>query len=112
LNLVQRISNASKQQLTLIAADGTLISFYLYYAPTQQAWFCDINDGSFVVDGLQIMVSPNMLHQWKNILTYGIMVYSSDGYEAQNIDDFQQGRIQLYLLSADEVASVEASQFA
>ncbi len=112
MNLIQRISNAASQQFTLIAADGTQISFLLYYLPTQNAWFCDLTAGTWSVTGLQVVVSPNMLHQWKNVLTWGIMIYSSDGYEPQNIDDFQIGRIQLYLLSAADVASLEASQFA
>jgi hypothetical protein len=108
---VNKITDDPDQQITLIGEAGQQISFNLYFDPTQNGWFADISWGTWQVTGFQILVGPNVWRQWKNIITFGLMVTSSDGYDPAYIEDFASGRIQLYLLNASDVQAVEAEFF-
>lgn len=108
---INTITDAPTQNMTLIGEAGEQISFNLYFKPTQNAWFADMSCGTWQVQGFQILVGPNVWRQWKNILTFGLMCTSTDGYDPQYIEDFQSQRIQLYLLNASDVQAVEAGLF-
>lgn len=111
MNLLNKISSDARQQFTLIGAAGEQISFFLYFMPSQNAWCCDIAWNDFKVQGLQIVVGPNILRQWRNVITFGIACYSTDAYDPQYLNDFLTGRIRLYTLSSDDIAAVEAGLF-
>lgn len=111
MNLLNKINDSAAQQFTIIGEAGEQISFLLYFLPSQNGWYCDISWGDFEVQGLKILVGPNILRRWSNIITFGLTCYSTDGYDPQYINDFLTGRIQLYILSASDVQAVEAGLF-
>jgi hypothetical protein len=105
---INGISSYPSQQFTVVGAQGENISFNLYYLPGQQGWFYDVSYGSFTVTGQRLVVSLNTLNQWVNIIEFGLMCMSTDGYDPLYIDDFTTGRIALYLLTQADIAGITA----
>lgn len=61
-----------------------------------------LNNGDFILQGVRISVSPNILHQWRNQIPFGIGCTCS-GREPTQQNDFASGAANLYLLTQQEV---------
>lgn len=108
MRLINALTADAKQKYTLIGENKERIGFYLYYMPSQQTWFFDIDDGAFIAKGLQLGLGYNILRNYKNLLTYGLMVTSSDGLDPFYINDFVSGRITIFLLNNEEKELIES----
>lgn len=101
---IQQITRQSRQKMTLILPDGSQIQMEIYFMPLQQGWFIvKMIYGDFVLQNIRITVSPNMLHQFKNQIPFGLACFSPDNREPTLQDDFLTGAASLYVLTADEV---------
>lgn len=102
-------SDAAFQNATLIGEDGSVIDFTLYFAPRQNSWFFNISCAAqdFTANGIRLCNSPNLLRQWRNNLTFGLAVVSEDSFDPNNIEDLLSNRIQIFLLNAADVQTVE-----
>lgn len=101
--LVQQITNNPLQKQTLILDDGTSLSLTIYFRPMQQGWF--INEliyGSFVLNGVRITNSPNMLNQFINQIPFGLGCFSTANREPSQQQDFSSGASNLYILNHAE----------
>ena len=102
--IIQQITTDFKQQQTLVLPDGTTILFQIKFIPLQGGWFIDtLTYGSFTIHNLRICNSPNMLHQFRNIIPFGLTCFSSYNREPSQQEDFSSGASIMYLLSAAEV---------
>jgi hypothetical protein len=107
--LIKQITADSLQQQNLVLPDGSTILIQLYFRPMQYGWFFNtITYGSLTIHGLRVCNSPNMLHQWRNQLPFGLACYSTNNREPSLIGDFSSGASKLYLLTAAEVAEYTA----
>lgn len=106
------LTNAARQQVNVIGDNGEVIPFLIYFLPTQNGWAFNIGYGDFQLNGAYLTISPNCLRGYRNILPFGLLCTSVDGYEPQFISDFIDGRVSLFLLNAAEVAEVEATVYA
>jgi hypothetical protein len=103
--LIQQITNDPLQKQTLILPDGTSLSLTVNFVPMQYGWFItSLIYGSFILNGLRITNSPNMLHQFKNQIPFGLACFSTNNREPSQQEDFSSGTSQLYILNAAEVA--------
>lgn len=68
----------------------------------------DIQYENFTAKGLKIVRGPNILARHINTLPFGLSVVVSDNYEPFLINDFVSGRVSLFLLDSDDVATVES----
>ena len=103
--LIQQITNDPLQKQTLILPDGTSLSLTVNFVPMQYGWFItSLIYGSFTLNGLRITNSPNMLHQFKNQIPFGLACFSTNNREPSQQQDFSSGASQLYILSSAEVA--------
>lgn len=60
---------------------------------------------TFVLNGLRVCVSPNMLYQWKNILPFGLGCFiTTANREPTQVQDFSSNLFQLFLLTSEEVS--------
>jgi hypothetical protein len=105
---VQGITDDANQVQTVVLPDGSTMSLALVYSPMQYGWFMDITYGSFILQGFRVHTSPNMLHQYKNQIPFGLACFTTDGYEPTQQQDFDQGYAVLDILTSDEVAQYEA----
>lgn len=106
--LIQEFSNEPKQQHTLVLPDGSRFTVNFEFKPQQTGWFItELTYGSFILRNLRITTNPNILHQFKNLLPFGLGCYVQDNQEAVLPEDFSSGRAKLYVLTRDEVELYE-----
>ncbi len=106
---VNQITNDPFQQQTLVLPDGTSLQLQIYFMPLQYGWFItSLTYGTFTLNGLRITNSPNMLHQFRNQLPFGLACFSTNNREPSQQTDFSSGASQLYILTAAEVAAYTA----
>jgi len=108
---ITKLTDQSKQKLTMVATDGNLIDMFFYYSSTQSCWNVDIAWNDFVLNGSQLCNSPNLLRNFKNIIPFGLFVNSTDRLDPQYINDFISGRVAVFLLAQNEVEAVEIGYY-
>ena len=106
------LSASPKQQFKLQTAGGDIVTFDFYFFQSQIGWFFDISFGNFKSTGLRLVNSLNVLSAYFNILRFGLMVEVPDGAEPYFLDDFINGRVNLYFLEEDEVKQLEETVYA
>lgn len=111
MRLIDKISGAPNQRLTIITEDGDAVTVSLKWLPSQQRWSMGLIFDTFEVNGLLLAVSPNMIRGFKNVIPFGIAIDSTDALDPMYLNDFTSGRIKFYLLSAADVLTIESSLF-
>lgn len=102
---IQRITSDARQKQTLLLPDGTQFDLNIYFVPMQYGWFITgLTYQSFVLKGLRISNSPNLLFQYKNKIPFGLACFSRASREPTQQDDFASGYSGLYILNSAEVA--------
>lgn len=105
--LITNITSDAQQTQTLTLPDGSSLTMQLYYNVSQYGWFMTISWGSFQLNSFRICNSPNILNQFRNQLTFGLLCLTSDQREPTQIMDFASGASQLFILSSAEVAEYQ-----
>lgn len=101
--LIQQITSAPSQSMSLALQDGTYLTLTMYFMPMQQTWVIrQLTYNDFTLYGLRITVSPNMLNQWRNQLPFGLGCFTNEGREPSLAEDFSSGAFKMYLLSEEE----------
>lgn len=102
--LIQQVTSDALQKQNLVLPDGSQVSLTIYFRPMQFGWFVDnLTSGTFILNGLRITNSPNMLYQFKNQIPFGLACYSTNNREPSQANDFSSGASKLYILTAAEV---------
>jgi hypothetical protein len=103
---IPNITDDYLQIKSLVLPSGSKIVMSLYYMPIQTGWFItNLTYGTFQLNGLRITNSPNMLHQFKNKIPFGLACFSSTTREPNLLQDFLSGSSSLYILTPAEVAA-------
>lgn len=101
--IVDSITSDAKQKQSLVLPNGTTFEIEMEYKPLQRGWFfTSLTYGDFVLTGMRICTSPNLLHQYKNKLPFGIAVTSLANGEPTQQEDFFSGNSVMYILTEDE----------
>lgn len=104
MNLINQVTNDTRQRQIIPLDDGTTFEISIYFMPMQYGWFIEeLIYGSFKVSCMRIVNSPNLLHQFKNKLPFGLACISNEDREPSLQNDFSSGASNLYVLSKDEV---------
>lgn len=106
---VQQITDAPKQKQTIILPDGSQFVLRIEYIPMQVGWFIrEITHLDFRVTNVRIVTSPNLLHQFRNQIPFGLAIFTDGNQEPVLPGDFLSGRSKMYVLSSAEVDQYEA----
>lgn len=112
---ITNLTDAPYQLTSVTLSDGTVLSISLQYFPTIQRWMMSLSYPSpaptFVMNGVNLCAAPNILRQWKNVLEFGLSCQTTDGLDPAFIEDFENGRVTLYVLTAAEVAQTETTVY-
>ena len=102
---IQNITDDPKQKQTLVLPDGTQIQISYYYVPNQQSWFIrTLTYDTFILQGIRICNSPNLLYQFRNQIPFGLACFSTLAKREPMLqEDFSTGESKLYILTAEEV---------
>jgi hypothetical protein len=102
---IQQVTIDPLQKQVLVLDDGTTVSLELYFRPRQLGWF--INElvyGNFILRGVRVTNSPNILNQWRHLIPFGLSCFSADNREPSLLEDFSSSASKLYILTQAEVA--------
>lgn len=103
MDVVESISADAKQKQTLSLTSGASITIQMEYKPLQSSWyFTSIAYGDFEITNLRICTSPNILHQFKNQIPFGIAITSVGNFEPTQQQDFLSKRSTMYILDSTE----------
>ena len=111
---IQNVSSDPAQNLSVALEDGTIVYISIFFSPQQTGWFIgsltytSASGNLFTLNGVRITNSPNMLHQFKNQLPFGLACISTGNREPQLISDFDDQSSILYILDPDDVDYYEA----
>lgn len=104
---LNRLNDNARQQYTLVGDDGITPTLNLVYMPRVSMWSFSITYGDFQLNQAMLTASPNVLRNYRYNIPFGLAVTSTDGLDPFYLDDFTSGRINIYMLSAQEVQDVE-----
>lgn len=101
---IQEITTDPKQKHAIQLPDGTLFSFVLSFVPMQYGWFItELEYVDFLLGNIRVVNSPNMLHQFRNQLPFGLACFSKQNREPMLAEDFSSSNSILYVLTQEEV---------
>ena len=106
--IIQKITTDALQKQTFVLPDGSKIVTTIAFIPMQFGWFIrDLTYAqgviNFEIQNLRITNSPNMLHQFRNQIPFGLACFSTNDREPSQQQDFSSGASVLYILTPDEV---------
>ena len=101
------LTRKASQKFTIADPNGRGdISMTLRYKPRIQTWSVDIAYNGFTLNGYKLTRGPNVLGKFRNVIPFGLGVIVTDNYEPFLINDFESGRVQLFLMTSSEVNDV------
>lgn len=101
---VQQVTTDPYQKQTLLLSGGGQVVIVMRFIPMQYSWvFESLTYNNFLIENLRIVNSPNMLHQFRNQIPFGMACFSTDNREPSQQQDFSSRASILYILSEAEV---------
>lgn len=105
---VSIISEDISQVLRItVPSSGKKINVLLNFIEQQSGWFISFEYLNVVVNNVRIVTSGNFLHQFKNLIPFGLSCVTEADQEPLLQKDFSSGRAKLYLLTSDEVKTYD-----
>lgn len=102
---IAKITDDPQQKQTVVLPDGTTFTINLYYVQMQYAWFISsLTCNDFTMNWTRVFNSPNMLHQFRNQIPFGLACVTANNREPTQIEDFASGAAIIYAL--DEADTV------
>ncbi len=103
MNLIQQITDSPLQKQRFTLVNGTSFDMTIYFIPLQQGWFItSLVYNDFIINGLRITNSVNMLNQFLNLIPFGLACISTANREPSLQEDFSSGASKLYVLTHEE----------
>ena len=109
---ITSINNNANQIIQYQANDGSVVLLNLKYLANVQRWILNVNQSvtNFIVNGIGLSLNLNILREWREIIDYGIMIASENGFDPYKIDSFSSGECSFYILeNSSEVQEIENS---
>lgn len=101
---IDNFTTDSRQKQVIQLEDGSSVTLSIYYSRLQYGWFIDeLTYGEFTVKGMRLCTSPNLLHQFKNQIPFGLAVFNSDNREPTELEDLASGNFEFFILDEDEI---------
>lgn len=108
---ITTLTSSPNQRMSLVLDNNETVDFRLYYLSRQQSWFFDFTYKEITVNCSRVVLTPNALRNLRRIIPFGI-AFVTEGYvEPFQLTDFSSGRVQMYVLNAEEVETIEQEIF-
>lgn len=108
---ITNLTNFADQTSTLQLPDGTTANMQLIYQGATERWIMNLSYGDQIFNGIGVCCYPNILRQWKNVLPFGLMFATADQTDPFDINDFSTGRVSVFLLTPEDIATIETEIF-
>ena len=107
IRILSTLTDNAYQSVSFTTNKGENVVLTFRYMPGQQTWFVDVNSHSLTIYGLALATFVNLLDPYHNNISWGLYVWSEDGFDPYRIDDFSTGRIRVAILEDLENAVIE-----
>lgn len=104
---LNNLSNDADQKMTFVLPDASLLQLEFIYRASIQRWALNVSHPLLTLNGYNICLGPNILRQWRKLISFGIAVTSTTGLDPIQPTDLQDGTVSVFILSEAEVAQVE-----
>lgn len=110
MQVVTSFTSSPKQFHELVLDNNETADFHIKYNPRMLCWSFDISYLDKTIDGVKVVLHPNILRQFRKILPFGLMFFTENGspVEPFQISDFENGRVKMAILNTEEVLQVES----
>lgn len=105
--VLSTLTDNAYQSVSFDTKDGERVKLTFRFIPSQETWFFDVESNSLNVNGLALTSFINLLDPYHNNISWGLYVWSQDGFDPWRIDDFTSGRIRVAIIEDLEYAVVE-----
>lgn len=107
MEIVSTITQYPNQRHTIPLENNETADVRLYYNARMECWYMDIQYKDITINCIKIVIHPNILRQFRNTIPFGISFYSAGYVEPFEIEAFSSGRVEMGILSKEEVLQVE-----
>ena len=107
IRVLNTLTDNAYQSVSFVTNKGEEVTLTFRYIPSQQTWVLDVVSDSLTVYGLALATFVNLLDPYHNLITWGLYVWSKDGFDPYRIDDFTSGRIRAAVIEDLENAVIE-----
>lgn len=95
------------QSLSFVTEKGEEVNLTFSFFPSQETWFVDVDSDSLTVHGIALQAFMNLLDPYHNMISWGLYVWSKDGFDPWRVDDFTSGRIKVAVIEDFEYKVIE-----
>ena len=107
IRVLNTLTDCAYQSLSFTTNEGEDVTLTLRFIPSQETWFLDVESESLTIRGLALTSFVDLLDPYHNNITWGLYVWSEDGFDPWRIDDFLSGRIRLAIFEDLERAIMQ-----
>lgn len=107
IRVLNTLTDNAYQSVSFVTNKGEEVTLTFRYIPSQQTWFVDVASISLTIYGLALATFVNLLDPYHNNISWGLYVWSKDGFDPYRIDDFSSGRIRIAVFEDLENAIIE-----
>lgn len=107
IRVLSTLNDNAYQTVSFDTKKGERVKLTFRFIPSQETWIFDVESPSLTVYGLALSAFVNLLDPYHNIISWGLYVWSKDGFDPWRIDDFATGRIRVAILEDLENAVIQ-----
>ena len=107
IRVLNTLTNNAYQTVSFSTNKREPVTLTFRYVPGQETWFLDVESESLTVYGLALTIFRNLLDPYHNRISWGLYVWSADGFDPYGIDDFSTGRIRIAITEDLEEAVIQ-----
>ena len=111
MQIITSLTNYPNQMHRLVLENNETADFHLYYSARMQSWYFDITYKNWTINGVKIVLSPNILRQFRKVIPFGLSFMTNSYVEPFEVECFTSGRVEMGILNAEEVKQVEADYY-
>jgi hypothetical protein len=107
IRVLSTLNDNAYQTVSFDTKKGERVKLTFRFIPSQETWIFDVESPSLTVYGLALSAFVNLLDPYHNIISWGMYVWSKDGFDPWRIDDFATGRIRVAVFEDLENAVIQ-----
>lgn len=107
VRVLSTLNENASQTVSFVTNGGEKVKLNLKFIPSQECWTVDVISDSLTIYGLTLSAFVNILDPYHNNITWGLYVWSKDGFDPWRIDDFSTGRIRIAITEDLENAVIQ-----
>lgn len=107
IRVLTTLSENAFQSISFVTNKGEEVKLKFRFIPSQETWFVDVDCDSITIHGLALQAFVNLLDPYHNLISWGLYVWSKDGFDPWKVDDFSTGRIKVAITEDIEYSFIQ-----